>query len=266
MLNNLVQLADLAETAARAAGECILNFYRKDTIIEYKKNGSPLTLADKAAHNLINEILIPSCLPIVSEEGDELNLMSDCYWLVDPLDGTKDFLAGNDEFTVNIALIFKSRPVLGVVYAPALGDMYAGIPSQCAWIKLKGTSTAIIVQTPKIDSLKMAKSRFHDHEDADFFAQENRIEIQVPIGSSLKYAHLALGLVDVYPRLVGTSEWDTAAGQALLEAAGGCLLDWHTGKPLSYGKAGRRNPRFLALRAPYKFEDFKLKNYQQELL
>jgi 3'(2'), 5'-bisphosphate nucleotidase len=112
----------------------------------------------------------------------------------------------------------------------------------------------------------MAISRFHDHPDVDVFAAQNRIVQRVAIGSALKYGLLAAAEVDVFPRLVGSSEWDTAAGQAVLEAAGGQVLDWHTGKALQYGKPRRRNPRLLALRGPYQRETFKLREYERELL
>jgi 3'(2'), 5'-bisphosphate nucleotidase len=112
----------------------------------------------------------------------------------------------------------------------------------------------------------MAVSRFHDHPDVDLFASQNGIKERVAIGSALKYGVLAAGVVDVFPRLVGSSEWDTAAGQAVLEAAGGQVLDWHTGEALVYGKPRRRNPRLLTLRAPYRQEEFQLKEYESELL
>jgi len=112
----------------------------------------------------------------------------------------------------------------------------------------------------------MAVSRFHDHPDVYIFATENGVTKRVAIGSALKYGLLAAGEIDIFPRLVGSSEWDTAAGQAVLEAAGGQVLDWHTGKPLVYGKPRRRNPRLLALRVPYSLEEFHLKDYESELL
>jgi 3'(2'), 5'-bisphosphate nucleotidase len=187
------------------------------------------------------------------------------YWLIDPLDGTKDFLVGNDEFTVNIALIEQQRPVLGVVFAPAIDELYVGVLKLGAWSDIAGVCSSCVA-AGKSAHIRMAVSRFHDHPDVDIFAASNAINERLSIGSSLKYARLASGDVDVFPRLVGSSEWDTAAGQAVLEAAGGNVFDWHTGEPLRYGKANRRNPRLLALRAPYLFADFTLKYYEQELL
>lgn len=254
-----------AHEAAREAGVAIMRYYPQSLTVQYKQDGSPLTLADQAAHRVIADCLVGSGLVVVSEEGEDLHLAAERYWLVDPLDGTKDFLAGNGEFTVNIALIDQGRPVLGVVFAPAINTIYWGGAGMGAWRTREGIVETMSART-RSDSLKLAVSRFHDHPDVDIFAAQNGIEERVAIGSALKYGLLATGEVDVFPRLVGSSEWDTAAGQAVLEAAGGQVLDWHTGKALQYGKPRRRNPRLLALRAPYRQEEFQLKEYESELL
>lgn len=259
------ELLDLAIMAARQAGVAILSVCRQAMKVEIKRDGSPLTLADQNAHHAIIAVLSASGLPVVSEECDELHMDAQRYWLVDPLDGTKDFLAGNDEFTVNIALIEAQRPVLGVVYAPALDELYVGAQGLGAWLEKAGDRSSCVA-AEKSAQCRMAVSRFHDHPDVDVFAAANRIDDRVAIGSALKYGRLATAEVDIFPRLVGSSEWDTAAGQAVLEAAGGQVLDWHTGEPLRYGKTKRRNPRLLALSAPYLFTDFDLKYYEQELL
>ena len=170
--------------------------------------------------------------------------------MVDPLDGTKDFLAANGEFTVNISLVSHGRPMLGVVFAPAIDDLYWGTQKLGAW-RIRGGIATSLKPSEKSVERKMAVSRFHDHPDLDIFAAQNKIVNRVAIGSALKFGLLAAAEVDVLPRLVGSSEWDIAAGQAILEAVGGCVLDWHTGNSLQYGKSRRRNPRFLALRAPY---------------
>ena len=255
----------LAVAAARQAGLAIMSVYRQPQEIEIKKDGSPLTQADQSAHHAIIAVLSASGLPIVSEESDDLYMEAQRYWLVDPLDGTKDFLAGNDEFTVNIALVENQRPVLGVLYAPALDELYVGCVGLGAWVEKAGVKKNCEA-TEKAARCRMVVSRFHDHSDVEIFAAANFISERVAIGSALKYGRLANAEVDVFPRLVGSSEWDTAAGQAVLEAAGGQVLDWHTGQPLRYGKPNRRNPRLLALRASYGFTDFELKHYQQELL
>lgn len=259
------ELLDLAVMAARQAGAAILSVYRQALEVEIKKDGSPLTLADQNAHQSIIAVLGASRLPVVSEECDDLHMDAQRYWLVDPLDGTKDFLAGNDEFTVNIALVEKQRPVLGVVYAPALEELYVGARGLGAWLEIAGERSSCVV-AEKSAQCRMAVSRFHDHPDVEAFAAANRIDECIAMGSALKYGRLASSIVDVFPRLVGSSEWDVAAGHAVLEAAGGQVLDWHTGEPLRYGKTKRRNPRLLSFRAPYVYKDFELKHYEQELL
>ncbi len=259
------KLLELTLEAAREAGAAVMPYYQQKLTVQHKLDGSPLTLADQAAHRLISDRLLGSGVVVVSEEGEDLHLAAERYWLVDPLDGTKDFLAGNGEFTVNIAMVDQGRPVLGVVFAPASNALYWGGDGIGAWRIQEGTLEALSAST-RSDSLRMAVSRFHDHPDVDIFAAQNGIAERVAIGSALKYGLLAAGEVDVFPRLVGSSEWDTAAGQAVLEAAGGQVLDWHTGKALEYGKPRRRNPRLLALRAPYYQQEFKLKKYESELL
>lgn len=241
-----------------------MRYYQQTLIVRHKQDGSPLTLADQAAHRAIVGHLAVSGLIVVSEEGKDLHLDAERYWLVDPLDGTKDFLAGNDEFTVNIALVDQGRPVLGVVFAPAIGDLYWGAEGMGAWRTRSGVATALLPQL-RSAMCKMAVSRFHDHPDVDAFATQNGIVQCVAIGSALKYGRLAAAEIDVFPRLVGSSEWDTAAGQAVLEAAGGQVIDWRTGQALRYGKPRRRNPRLLAVRAPYCWEEFILHEYESEL-
>jgi len=258
-------LLPLAIEAATEAGKIILKYYRKDNITSKKIDGSPLTLADQESHLKICKLLEKTDYKIVSEEGDDHYIDENIYWLVDPLDGTKDYLAANDEFTVNIALIKDCKPILGVVYAPALNELYAGIVGLEAW-QLKLGKKTIINKMKKSNKTCMAVSRFHNLADTDIFAKTNNISKVVSMGSALKYARIALGEIDVYPRLVGSSEWDTAAGQAVLEAAGGYLLDWHTKMPLGYGKSNRRNGRMIAYRAPYGRDDFILQNYKPGLL
>ena len=259
------QLLDLAVQAARNAGSKILEHYQHTLDIERKCDGSPLTAADKAAHQSIVQVLQSSGIAIVSEEGNSLHLDAEEYWLVDPLDGTKDFLAGNDEFTVNIALLRQGLPLLGVVFAPAIDDLYWGAEGSGAWRVRAGVDERLLPRE-RLGQVRMAVSRFHDHPDVEGFANANNVTQRVAIGSALKYGLLAAGEVDVFPRLVGSSEWDTAAGQAVLEAAGGQVLDWHTDLRLAYGKARRRNPRLIAFRQPYERDDFVLKHYPSELL
>lgn len=252
---------DLAAQAAREAGAAVLAVQRGDLAVTAKEDGSPLTLADRRAHAAIMERLVESAIAVVSEEGGDLHLDAERYWLVDPLDGTKDFLAGNGEFTVNVALVEGGAPLLGVVYAPALGELYAGAQGVGAWMECHGARSACAASA-RSPSCRMAVSRFHDHGETDGFASANRIEHRVAMGSALKFGRLAMGAVDVYPRLAGSSEWDTAAGQAVVESAGGAVVDWNTGAPLRYGKPARRNPRLLALRAPYTPAEFQRARYE----
>ena len=247
------------------AGKAILKYYRKDSIKSQKIDGSPLTNADQESHLIICKILKHTGYHIVSEEGDCHYINEKIYWLVDPLDGTKDYLAANDEFTVNIALINNCKPILGVVYAPALNELYAGVVGLGAW-QIKNEQKTTLNEKKKSDDTSMATSRFHNQSDTNIFAKTNNISKVISMGSALKYARIALGEIDVYPRLVGSSEWDTAAGQAVLEASGGFLIDWHTKLPLRYGKSNRRNGRLFAFRAPYKESDFILQNYKPGLL
>ncbi len=254
-----------AVDAARAAGRAILPHYRRLLAVTSKVDGSPLTAADRAAHEAIEAVLAATGVPLVSEEGSDLKLGLTRYWLVDPLDGTKDFLAGNDEFTVNVALVEGDRVVFGVVYAPATDSLWSGgvgHPPQAT--TPAGLRPAVCA--PASPGLRVAGSRFHDPPDGGLFAEQNLAVERVPRGSALKYCQLADAEVDVFPRLVGCSEWDTAAGQAILEATGGQVLDWHTGDPLRYGKPGRRNPRLLSFRAPYTRDSFHSSVYSPELL
>jgi len=259
------ELVDIAIAVALKAGEAILSVTDANASVEHKQDGSPLTAADKASHQTILAALERTAINIVSEEGNDLQMDVTRYWLVDPLDGTKDFLAKNGEYTINIGLVEDGRPVMGVVYAPAINALYWGGIAHGAWLRRAGSDVKLGA-VPRSAQCRMAVSRFHDHADVDLFAADNTIEQRIAIGSSLKFCLLASGEVDVSPRLVGSSEWDTAAGQAVLEAAGGAVLNWHTGEPLIYGKKGRRNSRFLALRAPYTVADFKLLDRENVLL
>jgi len=255
-----VQLDDYLSSAIKAskiAGEKIMQLYGHHGNITTKFDGSPLTIADLESHGAIIQELQPLGIPIVSEEDEarkQVNLYTR-YWLIDPLDGTKDFLAKNDEFTINIALVENGRPIIGVVYAPALNELYYGSIYRPA-IKIKNGLTEIWHLPPKRMALKMAISRFHDCAESADFAIRNQIQERIPMGASLKYVKIAFGEIDVYPRMVGTSEWDTAAGQAILESVRGGMYDMSTYRPIAYGKHNFRNGKFLAFRFPYEVTDF----------
>ena len=244
------KLLELAVDTAKKAGDVVLSIYNKENFVKVKQDGSPLTLADTSSHKVIVDQLRASHIPVVSEEGDELLMQEKSYWLVDSLDGTKDFLAHNNEFTINIALISNHFPGLGIG----------------TWKQTKNKRLPCCI-ADKYSSPRMAISRFHtDIEAVNEFALDNLIVDKIAIGSALKYGYLAIGKVDVFPRFTGSSKWDTAAGQAVLEGVGGHLLNWNTGARLHYGKFNRRNPRLLAFRSPYEKVNFKLKTYEGELL
>jgi 3'(2'), 5'-bisphosphate nucleotidase len=240
---------------ARTAGKAIMDVYDSDFAVEFKDDRSPLTKADRAAHRIIVERLaeLPEKLPILSEEsgGSEIEGRRSWnrYWLVDPLDGTKEFIKRNGEFTVNIALIEDHAPVLGVVVAPALGVAYTGVVGIGAFKHSDRGVEPIAVQRPAAEPLRVVGSRSHaSPEMAEFLEAVGPHELK-PMGSSLKICLVAEGEADLYPRLGPTSEWDTAAAQAVLVSAGGSMMDV-SGQPLAYNaKESLLNPHFLALGA-----------------
>lgn len=214
---------------SRQAGAAIMDIYTKDFSVYEKADASPLTEADLAAHNIIVDALANlSDFPILSEESANIEWSErkswTTYWLVDPLDGTKEFIKKNGEFTVNIALIEKGVPVLGVVYAPAINETYAGSLGNGAYkLDSDGNKSTIVPQaTRDLDTIKVVGSRSHQSPEIKGFidALNARSEL-VAMGSSLKLCLVAEGQAHLYPRLGPTSEWDTAAAHAVVKAAGG---------------------------------------------
>lgn len=252
-----MQLIEVALQAAHAAGRSIMNDYRTGVRQLDKDDGTELTEADVRADRIILGHLSSTGIPVVSEESDDLALGLDRYWIIDPLDGTKEFIAHTDEFTVNIALVEESRPVLGVVFAPAVDDLFWGVVGQGAQ-RTRGGATHVLSPLDRTSTRRMAAARFSHNPTAERFAELNRITDLITVGAALKYGYLAAGAVEVFPRFVGSMEWDTAAGQALLEAVGGQVIDLSTSEPLTYGKPKRLNPHLLAVRAPYRLDDFEL--------
>jgi 3'(2'), 5'-bisphosphate nucleotidase len=241
MLNKL-------ETIVKQAGVIILKHYDKIEInINIKSDGSPVTKADIESEQLIVSKLKKNfSYPIVTEEtpvkyGERKKWEK--YWLVDPLDGTEDFINKNDEFTVNIALIENHHPVLGIVYAPALNLMYTGHIS--AGSKKNGIP---IYNKSKRRNLIAADSRQNSTTETKNFLSLNNISKILKIGSSLKLCSLAEGLIDVYPRFNGTKEWDTAAAHIICKEAGCKILDIKTNKELVYNKESIKNNFFIASR------------------
>jgi 3'(2'), 5'-bisphosphate nucleotidase len=248
------RLLDAICEIARRAGHAILEVYgRADFAVARKSDDSPLTEADEVAHSIISgalEQLAPR-LPVLSEESVPAEPATrrgwPRYWLVDPLDGTKEFLKRNGEFTVNIALIEGQRAVLGAVFAPALDRMYFGAAGVGAWRRDAGEAAKpIAVRRNATTPLRVVGSRSHPSPElAAYLAALPAYEI-TDMGSSLKICLVAEGAADIYPRLGPTSEWDTAAAQAILESAGGRMIDV-AGQPLRYNsKDGLLNPHFLA--------------------
>ena len=255
---------ELALEAAAVGGATVMKHYGKHPSVEQKLDGSPVTVADVEADRAIKDILFRSGLVVVSEEGEKSAMSAEHYWLVDPLDGTKDFLAGTGEFTVNVALVEYGVPTLGVVLAPAKGDIYWGERGRGAWRIREGVAEKLGQATTSPEP-RMVTSRSESPEELEIFMNTNLIVESISVGSALKYGLLAAGECEVIPRLVGSSEWDTGAGQAVLEASGGHVVEWDTGKPLRYGKPRRRNPRLLSFRSPYQLENFKRKTYVSEV-
>lgn len=267
------KLLSLAIPAAQAASRAILEVYASsDFNVETKSDNSPLTRADRAAHNSIHDALSRAGIPILSEEGrtmpyDERREWSQ-FWLVDPLDGTKEFIKRNGEFTVNIALIENQVPVLGVVLAPVPDTLYFAAQGLGAWKLVHSSQHAaasvddlLAISSPLPDQAALSASRPYtlvgsrshpSDELAAFVADRSKIHGQVEvrsIGSSLKICLVAEGLADAYPRLGPTMEWDTAAGHALAVEAGCRVTQLPSGEPLLYNKASLLNPFFLVERA-----------------
>ncbi len=250
---NLDELVEPITALAVEAGNAILTVYATDFDVESKSDESPLTQADLASHNTIVaglQALTPD-IPIISEEDGlpEFPVRSqwDRYWLIDPLDGTKEFVNRNGEFTVNIALIDKNRPVFGVVHVPVQEKTYIGCEGRGSELRENGSARPISVGESSSAAVRIVGSRSHRGTSLDAFLEKLGEHDMVPMGSSLKFCTVAEGNADVYPRLGPTSEWDTAAAQAVVEQAGGQVLELD-GKPLSYNrKEDILNPWFVVI-------------------
>ena len=255
-LNRQALMPDLVALAKRA-GEAILEVYEQDFSVTHKADDSPLTQADLASHVIIRDalgILTPE-IPLLSEESADIDFQTRSgwsqYWLVDPLDGTKEFVNRNGEFTVNIALIQNHKAVCGVVYVPISGVCYTGITGYCAMRYSPGRDPAQIgVRRPCADPVVVVGSRSHANPKLEqHLARLGNYEL-VSMGSSLKFCLLAEGKADFYPRLGLTSEWDTAAAHAVVTAAGGHIIKLN-GEPLEYNrKDSLLNPDFLVFADP----------------
>ena len=242
-------LDELAE-AAREAGEAIQQIVRRGFKVETKSDSSPVTEADRAAELIILAALARAApgVPVIAEEevaADRIPAHGDTFFLVDPLDGTKEFVRGGSDYTVNIGLIEQRQPTLGVVYAPATGRLHGGLVGDGAWVDANG-ERQVIHTRPKCDKLTAVASKSHlNQATIDYLEQAAAGCGYAAVGSSLKFCIVAEGQADIYPRASPTSEWDTAAGHAILVAAGG-LVDGPDGEPLHYGKTAFLNRAFVA--------------------
>jgi len=247
-------------TIAEAAGRKILSIYAAGFEVETKADDSPLTAADNAAHALIAEQLaaLTPDWPIISEEGGladyDARQTWSRYWLVDPLDGTREFIKRNGEFTVNIALIDNHQPILGVVHAPVLARTYVGVCNQHAGFGARRYddqgSRAIATRPVDQANLMLVVSRSHRSPAVEGFLQTLPAFATTSMGSSLKFCLIAEGVADCYPRFGPTSEWDSAAAQCVVEAAGGAVMR-PDGERLRYNtKASILNPNFVVIGDP----------------
>ncbi len=252
-------LCEALTTLALKAGAAAMKIYAQDVIAESKADASPVTEADRLGEEIILTGLAGFApqVPVLAEEsaaaGDIPATLGDRFFLVDPLDGTKEFISKTGEFTVNIALIEFGRPVFGVVYAPAINKLYVGERTG-AWKALVDSSGAIgqhqliRARTAPADGLIAVASRSHRSPETDEYLNTLNVADFTAAGSSLKFCLIAEGAADIYPRFGRTMEWDTGAGQAVLEAAGGRVVTHPEGESLGYGKRPRGfdNPHFIA--------------------
>lgn len=258
LLTHLPALCNVVRRIALEAGEITLDYFEEGMMIaaDTKGDGSPVTEADRRAEEYIIRELKDTIasIPVIGEEtiaaGEVPDLSGEEYfWLVDPLDGTREFVAGSPDYTVNIALIKNHVPILGVIHAPARGEMFSayGEGTAVRWLEETGSEKAIRTRIPPRGGLTVMASKTRSKEELDKFLEEHKVEKIVRKGSSLKICAIASGKADLYPGLAQTCEWDTAAGQAILESAGGEIISLE-GKPLRYGDKGPdfKNPQFIA--------------------
>ena len=263
--------------ASIKAGKAILEVYYTDFSVEHKADNTPLTLADRKSHDIIKDCLKEFGIPILSEEGREMPYTErrnwDMLWIVDPLDGTKEFVKCREEFTVNIALVKAGKPVLGVVFVPVKKSLYfaaQGLGSyklenaqtedlfnnsgdvEAAVSNLINLSVGLPLNSLPDSSFTIIGSRSHGGPKLEAFVEQKQKEYEqvefITAGSSLKFCYVAEGRAHIYPRFGPTSEWDTAAGQAIVENAGGEVVDYDTGHPLVYNKENILNPWFIVRR------------------
>ncbi len=258
LLNHLPALCNVVRRIALEAGHITLEHFDEGVKAapDFKPDGSPVTEADKRAEAFITKALHDEVgdIPVIAEEAHAAGALPDLkgaeyFWLVDPLDGTREFIDGSPDFTVNIALIKNNVPLLGVIYAPAHGEMFSayGEGTAVRWTEENEHEKPIRVRHPGKGGLVVITSKNREHAAIDKYLEEQKVEKIIRKGSSLKICAVAMGKADLCPGFGQTYEWDTAAGQAILEAAGGEIVALEGSEPLRYGeKSDFINPRFLA--------------------
>lgn len=254
---NLTKLVkEVVEISKKAGLEIIKIYNTQNFAVQYKNDDSPLTIADETSNALIVHELsqLTPQIPIISEEGIHLPYSErqhfEYFWLVDPLDGTKEFVARNGEFAVNIALVHRFQPILGVVYVPYTEGVYFAVKNEGAFKIDNNLKEKIYCNTFKINSLKLripVSRSYLNEETKTLIAESFNAPILIPRGSALKFTDIAEGSADIYPRIGTTMEWDTAAPQIILEEAGGKILHLETREPLVYNKVSLKNPNFVAM-------------------
>jgi len=255
---DFVKLMSVCRKLALEAGDLIMEIYESDDFdVEAKSDDSPVTAADIAADAHISAGLreaFPETLLVTEEQADSHDTLGDTFLIVDPLDGTKEFINRRGEFTVNIAYVENGAPIRGVVYAPAIGRLFmtdasgVSIEEEGPFDPLvSGSTKEISVSRPDNNGLTVVASKSHRDEATDEYINQYDVAGMTSAGSSLKFCLVASGEADIYPRLGRTMEWDTAAGHAVANGAGGAVLRFDDQTPLKYGKHGFENPFFIAL-------------------
>lgn len=245
---DLIHISKTIQQIARTAGAAILDIYNNPALwnVERKADNSVLTQADKCSNELICDALIAAFphIPLISEENADIPYAErqhfDAVWLIDPLDGTREFTERNDEFSVNIALIQARTVVAGCVYVPCSDTMFAASKGNGAWVTVGDQNPQKLVATEfawQPNAVRVVRSRGHHNSETQAFIDQLQPKELIPMGASLKFLYIALGKADVYPRLhTKMKEWDVAANQIIVEEAGGVVLDWDTREPLRYNK------------------------------
>ena len=253
---NLSRLVPKVVEISKLAGKEIMKIYNtQDFNIEYKNDESPITIADKTSNALLIEKLsaLTPAIPIVSEESIEIPYLErqnyEYFWMIDPLVGTKEFIARNGDFAVNIALIFNNKPVLGVIYVPNTEGVYWAVKGKGSFKIEDGKKAKIVCNSFKLHDvglrIPISRSYFND-ATKKLIADNYREPVLLPRGSALKFMNIAEGSADIYPRIGTTMEWDTAACQIIIEEAGGEILEMTSRQPLQYNKPSLFNPDFIA--------------------